>query len=783
MPLASCQPCLALYSSSIEVCRCDASVTNCHHWRPHHTEISSLCHSALIGCRLCRELWHYFFREKAPEQYAEEPWFTTGNAMHAYMNSGVRYRVLDMTGQPIARAAGPVAAMNDETDADPATILALSFALTSQMVLELQDRQFFLRRVNPIERLVTMLASGILDTGGPDEQRDPSENRWALVRRWLATCETQHPSCSRAIHANAAAPWFPTRLIVVQPTPGPDGHDMYPLIETATTAPIGNRYLTLSHVWGSGPENQAPAYRTLPGNYTDRITAGIRRDALPPCFVDAIDVARRLGVPYLWIDSLCIIQENAADWAAEAGRMSAVYANSFLNLSATASSSSRDRFPALDERQHEPRFVGTAWPEELGGLYQVFDPLFWDDRVTSTRLASRGWIFQERALAPRVLHFARDQLMWECAGLEAAEEFPLGVPRRFISAGKRAFKWEFDFTSPLPSPPSPAAANESLHKTWSTALLTYTSSSLTQPRDKLVAISGVARALAAQHSLPEAAYHAGLWQNNLPGDLCWRVPEMRRATQELVPSGLYARRWGVSERVEGRAPSWAWASVEGCVVPGPFGGKWLVKVGQVRLEMEGGDGFGGVKPGGRMEVEGGMCRLTAEKDARVPVERVVVRYAARGEGEVWVELDQLEGLEVLGRAWFLPVLEVQRRVEVQREVTVEEEQGQTQAVGESSRSGWRARLKEKGKGLLKRDSGRLPKRASVQASGPAGGKPGGKVIAQMVDQSFVMGIVVVPTDDGKSYRRVGFHECPAMVLDTLRPAPEGDYLEQQFTLV
>jgi len=148
MPLASCQPCVALYSSSIEACRCDASVTNCGHWRPHHVEILSLCHSALIGCRLCRELWHYFFREKAPEEFAEEPSFGTGLVVHTYMNSGLKYRIQDRTGQPIDSAAGPVAAINDGEDADDASILALCFALTSPMVLELPDRQYFLRRVS-----------------------------------------------------------------------------------------------------------------------------------------------------------------------------------------------------------------------------------------------------------------------------------------------------------------------------------------------------------------------------------------------------------------------------------------------------------------------------------------------------------------------------------------------------------------------------------------------------------------------------------------------------------
>jgi hypothetical protein len=83
-----------------------------------------------------------------------------------------------------------------------------------------------------------------------------------------------------------------------------------------------------------------------------------------------------------------------------------------------------------------------------------------------------------------------------------------------------------------------------------------------------VAILGVARVLADRF---HDDYVAGLWRSNLVGGLCWRVPEMRRTTQELIPSGMYARRWEVSRRpVEYLAPSWSWASVDGEVTAGPF---------------------------------------------------------------------------------------------------------------------------------------------------------------------------------------------------------------------
>ena len=669
-----------------------------------------------------------------------------------------------------------------------------------------------------MERIITMLASGLLQE--EDAQRPPSEKRWDMVRRWMSVCESEHQTCSQARRANSGgAPWFPTRLIDVRSRTGDDGHERYLLIETATTRPEGSRYLTLSHVWGSAPEDQQPAYRTLRRNYDDRTNPaiGIRRDELPPCFVDAIDVTQKLGAHYIWIDSLCIVQDNDRDWEAEAGRMSDVYRNSCCSLSATASSSSRDRFPALDERIQEPRFVNTAWGGRYRGMYQIFDPFFWLDRVTSTRLASRGWVFQERALAPRIVHFGHDQVLWECAEFEAAEEFPLGVPRRFISGGRRGFKWQFNLAGSPRSgsgsaetetepEPQPESAPLQLHAMWSAALDNYTQCELTKATDKLVAISGVARALADQF---RDQYHAGLWQSNLVGGLCWRVRGMRRATQELVPVALYAQRWETSRRAAPPAPylapSWSWASVDGCVVPGPYlsaggsGGhestRSLVAVTAVAVEPETLDNaFGAVKPAAAMRVQGTMYRLVATA-SKPPFSHISLRYAAGGTGveAVSVHLDQPEPLEVLGKAWFLPVLLAERCVEAVEAVAeppaanavvkepVKEAVDQPQRpVSES----WHAKLKHKGKRLFGCDTSHSSTAAEVEQepvplpSIAAAGDPGSEV-----GKGLAMGLIVVPTDDGKAYRRVGFHECPGRVLETLGRGAGGLCATGEFVLV
>ena len=241
-------------------------------------------------------------------------------------------------------------------------------------------------------------SSSIAEAAVADSQ-DPSRLRWLWVRAWMADCadETRHKLCSKALQTNQSSSYLPTRLINVTAESDDDGRKHYQLIETANGAPAGNCYATLSHIWGS---DQQPIYRTVRHNYETRINNGIPRDELPPCFQDAIDVTEKLGIPYIWIDSLCIIQDDAVDCPTEAGSMDRVYSNSFVNLSATATSSSKEHLPSLakEDRLQEPRFVGTAWTGRFAGVYQIFDPHFWADRVTSSRLASRGWIFQERAL-------------------------------------------------------------------------------------------------------------------------------------------------------------------------------------------------------------------------------------------------------------------------------------------------------------------------------------------------------------------------------------------------
>lgn len=114
---------------------------------------------------------------------------------------------------------------------------------------------------------------------------------------------------------------------------------------------------------------------------------GIEENNLPRTFKDAVQITRRLGVRYLWLDSLCIVQDDPHDWARESAVMGEVYRNGLFNISATG---------ARDSTQ------GTSWG--------VIRAEFWNDNVERAALNRQGWVLQERILSRRVLHFSKEQV-------------------------------------------------------------------------------------------------------------------------------------------------------------------------------------------------------------------------------------------------------------------------------------------------------------------------------------------------------------------------------------
>jgi hypothetical protein len=228
-----------------------------------------------------------------------------------------------------------------------------------------------------------------------------SPARFALLRAWLRLCNESH-TCN-ALNAESKTA-LPSRLLYVG-NPNPDALHLY--------CPKGNdsvEYVALSHCWGENPPTKnSPQFCTTNNN----IKARLRRfsfSELPKTFQNAVQVTRELGIQYLWIDSLCIIQWNEKDWKREAKRMESVYASAYCTIAATSAVDSNAGFL---KRNANSKYV-YAQDALDHRFYVCTDIDDFDNDVGKARLNTRAWVMQERVLSRRTIHFSANQAYWEC---------------------------------------------------------------------------------------------------------------------------------------------------------------------------------------------------------------------------------------------------------------------------------------------------------------------------------------------------------------------------------
>ncbi|KAE8449325.1 hypothetical protein EG329_008226 [Mollisiaceae sp. DMI_Dod_QoI] len=360
----------------------------------------------------------------------------------------------------------------------------------------------------------------------------------ALATRWLHNCleagdGSRHSCCNR--RPGYGEVQLPSRLIYCGNS---ENSNAAKLCSKEDVLPDTN-YLTFSHSWGR------EVVFSLEKDNLASLRTEIPLDRLSRTFQDAITVTKRLGFEYIWIDSLCIIQDSHDDWVIEGSRMSEVYSNATLNIAATGFADGKRGFlasrdPALALPHQVTLEVDSPWFRALGGSEHYICSVFWDGEVENAPLNRRGWVRQERLLSPRTLHFGRNQLYWECSGLAASEMFPTGFVAGFNIKPKSAqlFPWR-------------ARTLEEEHPcvVWERLVPVYSRARLSFESDKLVAISGIARVV--QESLRDQSlatdYLAGLWKDSLLQELLWYVPVGNEPTR--IP-------------VKSRAPTWSWASLD-----------------------------------------------------------------------------------------------------------------------------------------------------------------------------------------------------------------------------
>ncbi|ORY56837.1 heterokaryon incompatibility protein-domain-containing protein, partial [Pseudomassariella vexata] len=169
-------------------------------------------------------------------------------------------------------------------------------------------------------------------------------------------------------------------------------------------------YVSLSYCWGT-----LPNFVTLTSNI-EEFKAGIDETTLPATLKDTVAVTRALGIRYLWIDAICIIQRDAEDWNKQSVKMASVYGNAYLTLIISQAEGVHDGF--LHKRDNTTLAVGTT--QKKGQDTEVYllprvataDEILQD--LSLTPVGDRGWCVQERLIAPRKVYFHRDQMIWEC---------------------------------------------------------------------------------------------------------------------------------------------------------------------------------------------------------------------------------------------------------------------------------------------------------------------------------------------------------------------------------
>lgn len=248
--------------------------------------------------------------------------------------------------------------------------------------IELPDRTFYLF---PEDAMVQLPTSEEL---GPST--DPAKNAGYQIESWLETCNATHKDCmKRRRSRHASSQFVPTRLLDISGSV--DSKAPIKIIETAST-PVRGPYATLSHCWGL-----AKFVTLIPETKKLFMEEGVPWNMLTKNFRQTIKVARRLGIGYIWIDSLCIIQGPQGDFNTEGAKMHQVYRNSYCNIAIVDSADStgglfRDRDPEdvaplrYQAKVESPMFGSKVWRIVPGDL--------WDRELLSTKLYGRGWVFQ-----------------------------------------------------------------------------------------------------------------------------------------------------------------------------------------------------------------------------------------------------------------------------------------------------------------------------------------------------------------------------------------------------
>ncbi|PMD40654.1 HET-domain-containing protein, partial [Hyaloscypha variabilis F] len=343
---------------------------------------------------------------------------------------------------------------------------------------------------------------------------------------WMRDClYNHHMSCP----APQVSTLLPTRVIDVSPTDTPD----FPKVLETSRQP--GAFIALSHCWGTKTRF------VLESNTKTELLRGMAMDVLPPTFRDAIKVTRALGYRYLWIDSLCIMQDSRDDWDYESGRMQEYYTNATLTIALDDTEGDHQGFlnrlrlsdktaTAIPFNISEPDNGGElpSNPHNNESVYLSHNRSRVVPSATGGYLARRGWTLQEDILSVRTVHYEDGRLHWGCQDLLVFE----GLACEFSGQGHLKYNFLLSLGSLITG---------TYHPPWYNIVETYLQRDLTLVEDKFPAISGIAKAVEKRTGFE---YRAGIWLDDFHCGLSWFIEGRSEREKTYI------------------APSWSWASIK-----------------------------------------------------------------------------------------------------------------------------------------------------------------------------------------------------------------------------
>ena len=352
-----------------------------------------------------------------------------------------------------------------------------------------------------------------------------SDGCFTIASKWLKKCLDTHNECPKQLSP------LPTRVVDV----GDESQDPFLHISRGKSG----TWLSLSHCWGK-EQTFTTTLDTL-----DQRCKSLPMNDLPGTYRDAISITRRLGYQYLWIDSLCIIQDSKEDWEVEAQKMAMIYQNALVTISADASENDHQGIfrGAKSLRNKSDSFALSCHSSKRG----VAGNIYVDRRNAKPKhynleimpLQTRAWVLQEKALSIRKLHYNGSGLTWECQMMTSKEITPW-IQQRNLSA-KELHNIPI---TPIPScldfgNPDPRYGDTGSLAWWYLQVNDYMKRRLTFKKDRFPAISGLAKEFSRRTGYH---YSAGIWLEDFQRGLLWKGA---KSIEYLDFS-----------------PSWSWASAD-----------------------------------------------------------------------------------------------------------------------------------------------------------------------------------------------------------------------------